>query len=326
MPRCSHAPPRTAQTEIAKLVFFINNTASPSPEEVAPLLGALQNCVSLHCMLLTGLTARAGPSLRKAALAAAESLTEACTALARGAGTRLGEQQLMMLAGFALEKCDAAARAPLDNRSAIGRAITLVLRQLADATRELEEVAEAGEREANAAAADTAVKAAEVAEEGTLASATAGSGQAAVAVAVDGDRSEEPLTAEQLAAVKGAQGLLAAAMALVKGLVRALLAQCDGDLSSGTCEAWESQLYHVSALAAAGDDLAAACYMAGVEDVASAAEAVATGAELLVDELPGEPDEKASAELQAALGKVVEAHRVLLAVLAGSAVANHAHE
>ena len=34
----------------------------------------------------------------------------------------------MMLSGFALEMLEAAGRAPLDNRTSIGRAITLVRR------------------------------------------------------------------------------------------------------------------------------------------------------------------------------------------------------
>lgn len=48
-----------------------------------------------------------------------------CSSAHRGAiinGAR--EAQLMMLSGFALEMLEAAGRAPLDSRTAIGRAIT----------------------------------------------------------------------------------------------------------------------------------------------------------------------------------------------------------
>eukprot|EP00887_Chlorella_sp_A99_P006716 scaffold3.g6716.t1 len=322
------------KTEAAKTgLYFHERSSPPSPAEVEPLLCAFQNAVALVCMLYTGLTASAGPSLRAAALAAATQLVEACAGLVRGAAVEaVPEQQLLLLSGLALEVCDAAGRAPLDNRTAIGRALTAGLKQLADAAAELADAADEGAAAAGEGGAGAAAAAAQLAglsvsdvegdgsvEQGA-ASVAQSAGQNGVAVGAAGapeeeeeeGEEEETPSAEQVALVRAAQVLLARAAALIKALVRVLLA-APADLPGGACDGWESLLFHVRALGAAADDLAAGVYCEDADEVRSAAGAVVAGAELLADETPDATEEQAAA-LGAALREVQAAHAALLAI------------
>jgi hypothetical protein len=52
--------------------------------------------------------------------------------------------QLHVLAGRLFEACDAAKTPPLDNRTAVGRALTAVLRSFADPLREARELLDEG--------------------------------------------------------------------------------------------------------------------------------------------------------------------------------------
>ncbi len=113
--------------EAAKLGLLFNQDAAPTQAEASALLAGMQAAVSGLCVAYLGVLTSAGPSLRTAVHAAATAAVEAAVALVGGAlvnGAR-GEQ-LMMLAGFAMEMCDAAAKAPLSNKAAIGRAATQV--------------------------------------------------------------------------------------------------------------------------------------------------------------------------------------------------------
>lgn len=114
--------------------LLYNQDAPPTDAEAQPLVQGFQAAVCALCMLYTGLGAApaAGPTLRASLHQTAAAVVEACAALLRGAvvgGAR--DAQLMMLSGFALEMLEAAGRAPLDSRAAIGRAITRVRRPTA---------------------------------------------------------------------------------------------------------------------------------------------------------------------------------------------------
>ena len=371
--------------EAATVGLYFSQRAPPQPtEDVQPLLRNFQNAVALVCMLCTGLSAAEGqgPSLRKAVLATASALVESCAALVRGAAVD-GAQgtQLMMLSGCCLEMCEVAGRAPLDNRAAVGRAITTLLKQIVDAQRELQqavdESAQGGAAEAQggegsealgpAGAAGAAARgggaAAAAAEESGSTAVVSGLCNAVQKLAVAADESgggregerqpqgtdEVPaaasspaaaeagapaaaeeaqpaaeaghangtdeegewLDSEQLTQARAVLGMLAGAIALVKTLVRVLLAQ-PAELPEGSCEGWESLLFHVRALGVAADDLAAGIYSGDGGEVESAAGAVATCSELLVDEVVPVPSEVQQAELAAALAAVEQGRASLL--------------
>ncbi|KAL4459069.1 hypothetical protein ABPG75_013934 [Micractinium tetrahymenae] len=253
-------------------------SSAPSDAEAEALLQGLQQAVCTLCMVYMGIAASdsAGPTLRASLDQTATAAVESCVALVRGAvlgGAR--DAQLMMLSGFCLEMLEAAEKAPLDSRTAIGRAITQVLKQLADAAKELEEEVQA---------------AAEAAEEGgdeeAAAATTAAAGSDADSDAGFGLFTAEAFSAGQLAVARRVQRLLAAVLGVAKSVVKLLLAEREG-LSPEAVEGWESMLYHIKGLGPVVDDLSAATYPPqDAQELASAAEALATSCELLRDECP----------------------------------------
>lgn len=113
------------KVEVSKVGLLFNQASLPGDAEAAALLQDFQGAAATLCMAYTGLAAAGGPTLRASLGATATGVVEACAALVRGAvGGAARDAQLMMLSGFALEMLEAAGRAPLDDRAAIGRAIT----------------------------------------------------------------------------------------------------------------------------------------------------------------------------------------------------------
>ncbi|KAL4859049.1 hypothetical protein ACK3TF_000833 [Chlorella vulgaris] len=279
--------------EVAKTGLMFNQKTPPTDGEATALLRGFEQTVSMLCMLYTGLVAAGGgPTLRASLHTTATAVVEACASLIRGAV--IGEArdaQLMLLSGFSLEMLEAAGKAPLDNRTAIGRAITLVLKQLADAQHELAETLQA--------AADAAAEAAAEAEAGSDAerqiqggaAAVAGEGQEEEEEQGDSDGSgfgfeQAAYSTEELAVARVTHGLLAAVVAHVKEVVKQLLTMREG-MTEDEVGGWESMLYHIKTLAPLCDDLSAAAYPPQeVEELACVAEALATSCELLLEECP----------------------------------------
>lgn len=116
------------KVEVAKVGLLYNQGTPPGDTEAASLLDGFQQAACTLCMAYAGLAAGGGgPTLRASLHSTATSVVQACVALVRGAvGGGARDAQLMMLSGFALEMLEAAGRAPLDNRAAIGRAVTQV--------------------------------------------------------------------------------------------------------------------------------------------------------------------------------------------------------
>ena len=127
------------------LVYNVDSAAAAGAEadvvdaDATALLQGMQRAACTLCMLYTGLAVAGGgggPTLRRSLHQTATAVVEACVALIGGAvvdGVR--DAQLMMLSGFCLQMLEAAGKAPLDNRTAIGRALTQALKQLVDAGR-----------------------------------------------------------------------------------------------------------------------------------------------------------------------------------------------
>ena len=103
---------------------------------------------------------------------------------------------------------------------------------------------------------------------------------------VDLDFETELLTSTELENAQSCLPLLKAVLELTKSLVQLLLAE--GALHDGsTVESWESLLFHVKGLADVANDLGAALFAPQeLSEVASAADSLNTGCQLVVDELP----------------------------------------
>ena len=113
--------------EASKVGLLYNQAAPPTLAEAATLLAGTANVVGGLCLLLGGAKAGAGPTLAAALSAAAGGVVGSVCALVRGAAQQGARgPALMQLAGACLEQADALPRVPLDNKTAIGRALTRV--------------------------------------------------------------------------------------------------------------------------------------------------------------------------------------------------------
>lgn len=272
------------KSESAKVGYMFSQKDLPGKIAAESLLAGLRDTAATLCMLFAAAASGRGPTLGKSLDVAASSVIEPVIALVKAAGTAGGPSSaptLHKLAGLCMERCDTAAKAPLDDRTAIGRALTLVAKQLADAASELAE------------------------EEATAAGGCGEKDEANEAEKEDED--EDANRDELIVVMRGARRVIEAAGGVLKTTMRALLT-VDASLGEER-ETWESVLFHARGLGAAADDLAIASYTPDEkEDVRGAAEALATGCELVADEVPGggvvaaaEEVERAAQELIASL-------------------------
>lgn len=143
------APPRelvaaTAEglkQEAAKVGLMYSDTRNaPSGNAAQALLGDLRDNTTALCMLYAAAAASGSTSLRKSLEATAAAVVGAVCDLVQAAAGKEGPSELVVrCAGMCIERCTAAAKAPLDDRTAIGRALASVARQLADAANEVGE-------------------------------------------------------------------------------------------------------------------------------------------------------------------------------------------
>lgn len=135
-----------AVSEVAKSaaakVGFMFAKGRPDSEIEKSLLKALSDSLFSMCMLLASVAAGEGPSLRQAVDSAANGLVGSGVALIKASVQMPPPSILPRLAGLCMEECDAAARVPLDNKTAVGRSLTRVARQIADAAKELKQFVE----------------------------------------------------------------------------------------------------------------------------------------------------------------------------------------
>lgn len=289
--------------------------AAALPADVAQsLVGALQQSALAFCAACYALRgAGAGPTLRGEALALARGVVEPCVALldAVEAG-----RDVKRAVGHVWSGCDAAAKAPADNRGAVFKGLAGVMAVLKDTLREMAELRE----EAGAAAAagggsdgggggdggDGKVGGDAEAEDEDEDEAE-GEGRHVADLDLDCGR----LSAGEEALLGESVGLMEAAAAVVRAMGRALLAgpplRASGP-EAEALEAWESELYHARALRRCVEDLGAALFPpADASEAAEAAEAAATTCELMIDECPDGAADAAAGELDGLAARVREA-------------------
>ena len=136
------------KSEAAKVGFLFSQTEKPSRVAGELLLAGLRDTTATLCLLFAAATAGRGPTLRKSLEKIAGDVVSPVIALIKAAVKASGDATtLPPLAGLVMERCAVAGRAPLDDRTAIGRAMTSVARQIADAAAELSAAAAAQEDE-----------------------------------------------------------------------------------------------------------------------------------------------------------------------------------
>jgi len=140
------------KSETAKVGYMFSQKNLPDTVAGESLIAGLRDTATSLCMLFAALASGGGRTLRKALEDTINKVIETTIALIKAVAAAVEDPQtaaaLPQLAGLIMERCDIAAKVPLDDRTAIGRALTSVARQLADAASELSEELE-GDNDGN---------------------------------------------------------------------------------------------------------------------------------------------------------------------------------
>ncbi|KAL4541428.1 hypothetical protein Ndes2526B_g05956 [Nannochloris sp. 'desiccata'] len=134
------------KSEAAKVGYMFSQKNLPESVAGESLIAGLRDTATTLCMLFAAAASGGGPTLRKSLEDTINKVIEPIIELIKAvAAAHLVDPQpaaaaaVPQRAGLVMERCDIAAKAPLDDRTAIGRALTSVARQLADAASELAE-------------------------------------------------------------------------------------------------------------------------------------------------------------------------------------------
>ena len=262
------------KSEAAKLGYMFSQKNLPDKIAGESLVAGLRDTATTLCMLFAASASGGGPTLRKSLENTSKAVIEPTIALIKAVAVVESSHAagaLPQLAGLVMERCDLAGKAPLDDRTAIGRALTSVARQIHDAAKELAEELETKNESEDGDAEDD---------------------------------EEEESEKKQKEIIKGAMMVVEAAGNVVRAATRELLTVDASPEQAG--ELWESILFHGKQLAGAVDDLAIASYSADEhEDVRGSAESVVTSCELIGEEVAGEAVSQAVAAVEAAGEKMM---------------------
>ncbi len=126
------------KSEAAKVGYMFSRETKPDKVAGESLIAGLRDTTTTLCMLFAALASGGGPTLRKSLENIIQKVVEAAIALVQAAAaSEVQTAALPQVAGMVMERSDLAAKAPLDDRTAIGRALTTVAKQIADASSEL---------------------------------------------------------------------------------------------------------------------------------------------------------------------------------------------
>lgn len=134
--------------EVAKLGFLLCQDEEPDAESFQKLLQTVQSSTFAICCVASNLALKAGPVLRSSLLTITKSIIDSTIALAAAtAGKEPSslKSTIPRLAAMCFQSADAAAGMPLDNKTAIGRPLTRILKQIADAAHEMTQEAQSFE-------------------------------------------------------------------------------------------------------------------------------------------------------------------------------------
>ncbi|BDA46335.1 hypothetical protein COCOBI_08-4270 [Coccomyxa sp. Obi] len=343
--------------EVTKMAVMFGGSSRPSEQEAAAIMDSFQQHFAALCAAVHNVLAGAGPTMHSAVTGAVNGLLRSCEAFLEDLMSQDNKGQLPQRVGVVAERLDKVKRLPLDNKVALGRKLTLCMRQVRDAHREAKELVEAESALSIASAQDeqpsvasTSDRAAQVQQEQSIAEESSATGDArvngvgtgsnsSVSVHVSGGSNSHPAktsgcaTHEQpsIAASEGAdvasaagvgrsagpeqppeeginnsiledyeadelspdeREVAAAAEVVMRHLVDMLSAVIKvllrGDVPVGhDVESWESVGFHCKNLEVTANDLVAELYgPQDAEQLGSAAQAVASGKELILEDLP----------------------------------------
>lgn len=138
--------------EIAKMGFLLCQDEEPDAESFQNLLECVKSATFSLCCLFSSLALEAGVSLRSSLVIISKSIIDNTIAFVMATAGKQSPSTLKSaiprLAGICFQSADAAMTMPLDNKTAIGRPLTRILKQIADATQEMAQESESSECEA----------------------------------------------------------------------------------------------------------------------------------------------------------------------------------
>jgi len=133
----------------------------PKEDEADSILGKYEQAILHYCALCHGVLAGAGTTLAHAVMDNGSAVVESSITLLQSLMDPSKQKQLASLAGMVWQACDRAKKAPVDNKTAMSRALTRTAKAAKDAVREVSELVEDSAKEADsdggAAAADVQV-------------------------------------------------------------------------------------------------------------------------------------------------------------------------
>ena len=135
------------RSEAAKIGFLFSQEKTPERDEAKSLLSGLRNSTALFCSVISSVVAGGGCTLKRVTYETVKNLVDAVCELMKAAAEMFDSEEdlefqrrrITKLAGVCVACCEVAKKAPLDDKLAIGRALSLVARQLADAAAEVNE-------------------------------------------------------------------------------------------------------------------------------------------------------------------------------------------
>jgi hypothetical protein len=126
--------------EISKLGFLLCQDEEPDAESFQKLLQTVQSSTFAICCITANLAHEAGHVLRSSLLTMTKSIIDNTIALAAatvGKTPSSLKSTIPRLAAMCFQSADTAMGMPLDNKTAIGRPLTRILKQIADAVHEM---------------------------------------------------------------------------------------------------------------------------------------------------------------------------------------------
>lgn len=139
---------KIVKTEASKVGFLFSQSSIPDAAAAKALIEGLCSSGTLLCTVFATIAARGGKTLRKGLYNAAKSVIDGASGLIQHANTMISlsespssenRDRAVRLAATCISQCELASKIPINDKLAIGRALSMIRRQIADAASEITE-------------------------------------------------------------------------------------------------------------------------------------------------------------------------------------------
>ncbi|CAL8462472.1 g2005 [Coccomyxa elongata] len=126
--------------EVTKMAVLFGGASRPSEQEAAAIMDSFQQNFAALCAAVHNILAGAGPTMHSAVTGAVSGMLRSCETFLEDLMSQDNKGQLPQRVGVIAQRLDKVKRLPLDNKVALGRKLTLCMRQVRDAHREAKEL------------------------------------------------------------------------------------------------------------------------------------------------------------------------------------------